>query len=283
MDELDEYLTTGQAAKLCMVTPDTILKWVKQGRLPSRRTAGGHYRIRRGDLTLLAGSGSPIEPTRPPGGQIDAAPRGRRNFQYCWEYNTDGETLPDCLKCVVFATRAYRCYELLRAAPEIGHGRLFCKQSCEECDYYLNVHKDPTNVLVVSDNQVLTAALARDAATAPINLRVTTCEYTASAEVQGFRPDYAIIDCSLGTERSRDILYHLKQDPRIPYVRVILAAEDGAYPTGCERDVFARIETPFVLQDVTQCINGVRVETAKGPDRQKDAEQKAAEQKVASD
>jgi excisionase family DNA binding protein len=273
MSEQYEYLTTGQAAKLCMVTPDTILKWVKQGRIPSRRTAGGHYRIRRDDLEQFRAA----EQVTP-----DAIGTSKRNFQYCWEYNTDGETLPDCLKCVVFATRAYRCYELLKAAPEIGHGKLFCKKSCEECDYYLNVHKDPTNVLVVSDNQVLIAALERDASTAAMNLRVTNCEYTTSAEVQSFRPDYAIVDCSLGTERSRDIVFHLKQDPRIPYVRVILAAEDGAYPTGCEKDVFARIETPFQLEDVTQCIDGVRPISEEGLDTTKD-EGSTKEQKVASD
>lgn len=276
MSKQDEYLTTGQAAKLCMVTPDTILKWIKQGRIPSRRTAGGHYRIRSGDLELLR-----TDEQSPPDATM--GPTSQRNFQYCWEYNTaGGETLPDCHKCVVYATRAYRCYELLKAAPEIGHGKLFCKKSCEECDYYLNVHKDPTNVLIVSDNQVLTAALERDASMAALNLRVTTCEYTASAEVQSFRPDYAIIDCALGTERSRDILYHLKQDPRIPYVRVILAAEDGAYPTGCEKDVFARIETPFQLQDVTQCIDGVRPIREEGLEIEKD-EGKPEEHKVASD
>lgn len=246
MDEQDEYLTTGQAAKLCMVTPDTILKWVKQGHIPSRRTVGGHYRIRRSDLTRFA----------PPA--KETAPGTKRHFQYCWEYNSqEGEPLPDCLRCVVYATRAYRCYELLKVAPEIGHGKLFCKKSCEACDYYQRVHREPTNVLVVSDNQVLTAALQRDAEHAPLNLRITDCEYAASAVVESFRPDYAIIDCSLGQERSRDIMLHLKQDPRIPYIRVILAAEDGEYPKDCEREVFARIETPFCLGDVTECINGV--------------------------
>ncbi len=38
-------LTTGQAAKLCEVTPDTVLKWIRKGRLRGGRTAGGHFRI----------------------------------------------------------------------------------------------------------------------------------------------------------------------------------------------------------------------------------------------
>ena len=42
-----DLLTTGQAARLCSVTPDTVLKWIKKGRLRGVRTAGGHYRIER--------------------------------------------------------------------------------------------------------------------------------------------------------------------------------------------------------------------------------------------
>ena len=34
------YLTTTQAAKLLSVSPDTVLKWVKAGKLQARRTLG---------------------------------------------------------------------------------------------------------------------------------------------------------------------------------------------------------------------------------------------------
>ena len=51
MAQPDPYLlTTGQAAKLCEVAPDTILKWIRKGRLRGTRTAGGHYRINPRDL-----------------------------------------------------------------------------------------------------------------------------------------------------------------------------------------------------------------------------------------
>ncbi len=48
-------LTTGQAAKICSVTPDTVLKWIHSGALPARRTAGGHHRIDEQDLSRFAG------------------------------------------------------------------------------------------------------------------------------------------------------------------------------------------------------------------------------------
>ena len=42
--------STGQAARYCFVTSDTILNWIHKGSLQAQRTAGGQYRIRREDL-----------------------------------------------------------------------------------------------------------------------------------------------------------------------------------------------------------------------------------------
>ena len=46
--------TTFEAAKLCHVSPLSIINWVNAGRLPAFRTPGGHRRIRREDLVRLA-------------------------------------------------------------------------------------------------------------------------------------------------------------------------------------------------------------------------------------
>ena len=46
-------LTTGKAARLCSVKPDTVLKWIKKGVLPATRTVGGHYRVEEQDLLLV--------------------------------------------------------------------------------------------------------------------------------------------------------------------------------------------------------------------------------------
>ncbi len=42
--------TTFEAAKLCHVSPLSIINWVNADRLPAFRTPGGHRRIRREDL-----------------------------------------------------------------------------------------------------------------------------------------------------------------------------------------------------------------------------------------
>jgi excisionase family DNA binding protein len=45
-----EVFTTFEAAKLCHVSPLSIINWVNAGRLAAFRTPGGHRRIRRDDL-----------------------------------------------------------------------------------------------------------------------------------------------------------------------------------------------------------------------------------------
>ena len=53
--------TTFEAAKLCHVSPLSIINWVNAGRLPAFRTPGGHRRIRREDLTrFMRDNGIPI-------------------------------------------------------------------------------------------------------------------------------------------------------------------------------------------------------------------------------
>ena len=53
--------TTFEAAKLCHVSPLSIINWVNAGRLSAFRTPGGHRRIRREDLLLfMRDNGLPI-------------------------------------------------------------------------------------------------------------------------------------------------------------------------------------------------------------------------------
>jgi excisionase family DNA binding protein len=53
--------TTFEAAKLCHVSPLSIINWVNAGRLPAFRTPGGHRRIRKEDLVrFMRDSGIPL-------------------------------------------------------------------------------------------------------------------------------------------------------------------------------------------------------------------------------
>ena len=53
--------TTFEAAKLCHVSPLSIINWVNAGRIPAFRTPGGHRRIRREDLSrFMRENGIPL-------------------------------------------------------------------------------------------------------------------------------------------------------------------------------------------------------------------------------
>jgi excisionase family DNA binding protein len=45
-DQADGLLSTQQAAKWCRVHPDTVLRWVREGHLPSRKIGGKRYYAR---------------------------------------------------------------------------------------------------------------------------------------------------------------------------------------------------------------------------------------------
>jgi excisionase family DNA binding protein len=47
MGKVKNYITTGEAAAIFDVDSDTVLRWIKSGKIPAIRTLGGHYRINR--------------------------------------------------------------------------------------------------------------------------------------------------------------------------------------------------------------------------------------------
>ncbi|MCP4711643.1 MAG: excisionase family DNA-binding protein, partial [Planctomycetes bacterium] len=152
-----DYLTTGEAAELCSVTPDTVLKWIKSGHIPANRTPGGHHRIPHSALI-------PIINARPPKQQASS---DLEPFQYCWEFNADeGATTAGCRKCIVFRSRSRRCYQMRNPPVEAGHSRIYCDGPCEECEYYLTIGETRANVVVVTDEDGLRTRLETEAAKA---------------------------------------------------------------------------------------------------------------------
>ena len=252
-------LSTGQAAKICSVTPDTILKWIRAGRLRATRTPGGHNRIDRADLEqLMRPNGASVKmadhhKTRAGSGPVVKFNDGR-HFHYCWEFHGNGQLLNGCSQCAVFKLRAQRCYEVAAIGAEVGHNGVFCKNTCAECSYFKEVYGRDTNVLVVTNNGPLGEELTASAEGTPFELKVTECEYTTSAIVETFRPDFVVVDCGLGQEPSLAICNHLMEDPRIPFVRVILAAGQGDLPKECNKEVFAQLDRPFDFDDIGEVI-----------------------------
>ena len=123
------YLTTFQVAKLMSVTPDSILKWIKSGKLEARRTLGGHYRISRKSVEgILKASEKPTAPQ---------PIFHKQDFQYCWEFNAgEKNCIDDCEDCLVYKAQVLRCYEISKFPEEFGVLKLFCKSTCDKCEYY---------------------------------------------------------------------------------------------------------------------------------------------------
>jgi excisionase family DNA binding protein len=48
------YLLPSEVAEVLQVSPKTVTRWAKEGKLPSRRTLGGHRRYARTDIESLA-------------------------------------------------------------------------------------------------------------------------------------------------------------------------------------------------------------------------------------
>jgi excisionase family DNA binding protein len=66
MADSDELLTVDEVAERVKVNPETVRRWIKSGRLPAVRAAGGPYRIHSTDLDRLFGAPPKVEaPTSP--------------------------------------------------------------------------------------------------------------------------------------------------------------------------------------------------------------------------
>ena len=47
------YLLPSEVAEVLQVSPKTVTRWAKEGKLPSRRTLGGHRRYARAHIESL--------------------------------------------------------------------------------------------------------------------------------------------------------------------------------------------------------------------------------------
>ena len=219
------WLTTGQAADLCHVERDTVLKWIKRGKLPAERTAGGHYRIARPELDrFLLERRRPEGAARKPHIQRDSTSGPLR----CWEYLAENGRIRDgCKRCTVYRVQAARCFELLRFGCDIGHGRLFCQGSCEDCTYYRRLMGLPTRVLVVTRRESQMRRLWQAGAD-DLEFRFARNGYEAARQVGEFRPAFVVVESCDGGEDVEELLDCLAADSRSPGMRVVLATRRQA-------------------------------------------------------
>jgi excisionase family DNA binding protein len=61
----DVYITTGEVARILRVSPKTVARWAKEGKLPHLVTLGGHRRFPSGPIHDLARRLQMVKTPRP--------------------------------------------------------------------------------------------------------------------------------------------------------------------------------------------------------------------------
>jgi len=224
MDEKEqELLSTGEVAKLCGVTRDAVLKWIKKGKLPAKQTPGGHFRIPRDACQGMAMEGPHFKPITTPSGEGSQSGPLR-----CWEYfGEDGSPKKVCQSCLVYLARAQNCFRLAELGEESGHRLHFCRNECRTCAYYRACQGLATEVLVITSDESLIQRL--EARTDPklVSLRFARTGYEGSAVVSTFSPALILMDSDLPEVRTGFLVDSIVEDERIPAARIVV---------GCRRD-----------------------------------------------
>ena len=245
---LKELLSTGEVASLCSVTPDAVLKWVKTGKISAIKTPGGHFRIPRSAIPKDI-----VQQT-----SLTSQTNQLRAFQYCWEFNTRSQLIPqDCRKCVVYRTKARRCYLMSSFPVEVGHVKKYCTESCDDCNYYKQIRNQIYNMLIVTQRVELQTTLKKESYDRNLNLKFADSEYVCSMIIAEFRPDYVVIDAAVGEEQSYTIARHLIDDPRLPTVKLILAVENQEITCENEKDFIAYIHPTFTMFELSELIESM--------------------------
>ena len=254
-----EGLSTGEAARLCSVNPDTVLKWIKKGRLAATRTAGGHYRIEERDLAALIPRQASADVSG--SGQLSSNIKPLR----CWEYlGRAGAIRDECRNCVVYQIRAAWCFRVAtNLGCEIGQKKTSCATACEDCSYYRRASGQATNILVITSDNEFVEALGSGEGT--LALHYTRNAYEASAAISAFRAAFVVVDQELIEDVQPNLLDCLTSDARLPGVRVIVGAPKGKATrirASHENGVVSVIEKPFAQDRIVEVVNRFPVEPA---------------------
>ncbi|MBF0489297.1 MAG: excisionase family DNA-binding protein [Candidatus Omnitrophica bacterium] len=129
----NDYLTTAQASKFLNVTRFTVLNWIKEGKLQSASTLGGHQRIPK---TVVLSALKQIKSTNTL--KPVTTETTKTVSVNCWESNeiTSCGT-HDCNKCIVFKKKMNLCF---LAVEQYGSLKRECPGDCLSCDYLAKHH-----------------------------------------------------------------------------------------------------------------------------------------------
>lgn len=241
---MPEYISTGKAARLCGVTPDTVLKWIKKGIVEVIRTAGGHFRVDEESLKpYLLTRKSPLDH------QISKTPGA---VTYCWNFTESRSGGQLCRECSVLEKRSELCYEDAGTDSDS-----FCVPSCSDCEFFEYIDSDTTNILVITDRKNLIDTLLSEKSS-KLSLRFSCTGYETAALVQDYRPDVIVVDDTMELFRTEDIMRYLAADSRIRGVQLVLGIIDTPAKLATGDKICAWINLPFTMRDLEECTDRLR-------------------------
>ncbi|MHC4942693.1 MAG: excisionase family DNA-binding protein [Planctomycetota bacterium] len=248
-------ISTGDAAKRCAVTRDTILKWIKKGILDATRTPGGHYRVYEVSLRPYLAGEIPC-----PASTTETPPTDAKESVPCWEFmSPSGVVNEACQECLVYRAKALRCFEMARLGENNGFRGTFCKTSCVECSYFNTVHGqlNTNSILVLTEDVHLIGSLTKGLHGSPRILRFTSSTYECSALIDSFKPGIILVDFELHQVQIENLCQRISEDPRIPDTKIIAVTPsrmDADHLKICNRAICASLEKPITLMDLENCI-----------------------------
>ncbi len=146
-----DSFTTSEIARFCHHSRETVKRWLEKGEIKGYRVGpAGHWRVLPNDLaSFLERHGIPFPDLGETGHTLSGLTDTKRLPPFCWEFFRGSmidhvRSNGTCEDCLVYKTKSLNCRTLRK---EIGHKKIFCSHSCEECDYYRLVQGetgDPT-------------------------------------------------------------------------------------------------------------------------------------------
>lgn len=245
------WLSTGEAARLCSVERDTVLKWIKRGRIPAVRTAGGHYRIARQDLERLLAA-SPV--WHRAAGASDA---GRR----CWEFMAAGGPMrSECRSCLAYRARAGFCFRL-REQPGLAAG-ILCWDwlACRDCPYYRQLEGLPARVLFVTTDESVSCAFQSGAP--KLEIRFARNAREAASQIPDWWPALMVVDAETLGGAEVELLQRLLADQPAVGLRVLYVTGSGACPVASGSGagplpVTGFLDKPFGPEEILRVLEGI--------------------------
>ena len=237
MHDPGRIVSTGKAAELCCVKPDTVLKWIKCRKIEAIRTAGGHYRIHTGNLSPFIHDITTA-----------TVSESRKVKIWCWDfYAKAGRINPECKECVVYKAKSERCFVLARYGRKAGHEGLFCKDRCDECRYYKYLHQK-SRILIVSRKPSLYAKW-KLSENRKLEIQFACCGYELSKIAHANKPHVIVMDYSLPAADINELSQHVKDDPDLGGVRLVVASNVCHGRRKVPQEIDAVIRMPFDPDD----------------------------------